>query len=181
MKTNRRLAGIYELDPNHSSVGFAVGHMSLSTFRASFGDVQVRLVADDEGVALEGRTRTESVSITAPPEFREHVVHGRDFFDAGAHPELTFRSSEIELREDGGAKVRGRLALRGVGRDITLEGRYRGPIDDPYGAERVAFELRTTVDRRAWNLDWQMQLPDGQDALGWDVELNADLELVKAA
>ena len=102
-------------------------------------------------------------------------------FDAENRPELTFRSSDVELREDGAATVRGELALRGIGRDITLEGRYRGPIVDPSGGERVAFELETTVDRRTWDMDWQMQLPDGADALGWQVELSADLELVRAA
>ena len=29
-------------------------------------------------------------------------------------------------------------------------------------------------------MDWQTPLPDGSDALGWDVEITAQLELVKA-
>ena len=29
-------------------------------------------------------------------------------------------------------------------------------------------------------IDWQMPLPDGSDAVGWEVELSADLELVGA-
>ena len=181
MQQTRRLAGIYELDQAHSSIGFGIAHMSLATFRASFGAVEARLVSEEGAVALEGRTRAESVSIGDPPEFREHVVHGRDFLQADDHPELTFRSTAVELRGDGGATVRGELAIRGIGRDVTLEGRYRGPIEDPSGGERVALELRGTGDRRAWEIDWQMQLPDGADALGWEVELSADLELVKAA
>ena len=181
MKRTHRLAGTYELYLSHSTVGFAIAHMSLSTFRASFGDVEARLVAGDDGLALDGSTRAESISIGEPPEFREHVVSGRDFLHAGAHPQLAFRSSEVDLRDDGRAIVRGELSLRGLCRDVTLEGRYRGPIEDPFGGERVALELRTTVDRRAWEMDWQMQLPDGADALGWEVELSADLELVKAA
>ncbi len=181
MKTPPQLAGTYELDLTHSSVGFAIAHLSLSTFRASFGDLEARLVADGDGIALEGRTRAASLSIVEPPEFREHVVNGRDFLDAGDHPELRFASNEVELREDGAATVRGELALRGVVRTVRLEGRYRGPIADPFGGERVALELRTTIDRRAWDMDWQTQLPDGADALGWEVELSADLELVKAA
>ena len=181
MNGTRRLAGSYEVDPAHSSVGFGITHMSLSTFRASFGDVQARLVADDGSVGLEGRARAESLSIVEPPEFREHVVHGGDFLRAGEHPELTFRSSAVELRDGGGATVTGELSVRGIARTVTLEGRYRGPIQDPYGGERVALALKTTVDRRSWEMDWQMQLPDGADALGWEVDLSADLELVKAA
>ena len=28
-------------------------------------------------------------------------------------------------------------------------------------------------------MSWQLPLPDGGDALGWEVEITADLELVK--
>jgi hypothetical protein len=30
-------------------------------------------------------------------------------------------------------------------------------------------------------MDWEAPLPDGGDALGWDVEITAQLELIKAA
>ena len=173
-------AGTYELDPVHSTVGFAVTHMQISTFRASFGDVEGRLVAENGKVTLTANARTESVSITEPVELRDHVVRGDDFFSADEHPELTFRSTLVELRDDGGATVTGELSVRGVTHLITAEGRYRGPIDDPFGAQRVALELRTAVDRRAWDMSWQRPLPDGADALGWEVELMADLELVEA-
>jgi polyisoprenoid-binding protein YceI len=181
MSTARELNGTYELDATHSSVAFSIGHMSLSTFHASFGDVEARLVADGARLALEGRTRAESVSIGEPAEFREHVVHGQDFLHARSHPELTFTSRAVELRRDGAATVRGELAIRGIARDVVLEGRYRGPIRDPFGGERVALALRATVDRRAWKMDWQMELPEGGDALGRDDDVSADHELVKAA
>jgi YceI-like domain len=35
--------GTYELDPNHSTFQFAVRHMKVSTFRASFADTDARL------------------------------------------------------------------------------------------------------------------------------------------
>jgi len=176
----RPVVGTYDLDPVHSRVGFAVVHMGLTTFRSAFTDVDGRLVADDDGVTLEASARVGSLAIDDPPEFREHVVHSPDFLQADTHPEVTFRSSRIELRDDGGATVTGEFALRGVTRTISAEGSYRGPIEDPSGATRMALELRTTIDRRTFGMSWQRELPDGNDALGWDVELTADLELVKA-
>ena len=77
--------------------------------------------------------------------------------------------------------MRGVLAFRGIGREVTLDGQVNGPVADPFGGERLALALRTTIDRRAWDMTWQQAMPDGADALGWDVELSADLELVKAA
>ncbi len=175
------LSGTFVADPDHSSFLFAVKHMKVSSFRAAFADVDARLVGDESGLVLEGRTRVESVSITNPPEFREHVVNGADFFDARNHPEIAFRSSEVELGEDGSARVAGELTIKGISRSVTATGTYQPPVEDPYGSTRTALELTATLDRRDWGMDWQMPLPKGGDVLGYEVELTIHLELVEAA
>src|SRR5438067_6821059 len=171
--------GAFVADRNHSSVLFSVQHIKVSRFRASFADVDARLAADEEGVRLEGRARVDSISIAEPPELREHVVSGTDFFAAGEHPEIRFRSSRVDLGDDGVIHVSGELDVRGVTRPIEASGTYRSPVVDPYGAGRAAIELAATIDRRDWGFDWQMALPDGDDVLGWEVELDVRLELVE--
>lgn len=172
-------AGVFKGDRAHSSFLFGVRHMTVSTFRGSFDEVEARLVGDDSGLRLEGGARVESISITDPPEFREHVVRGADFFDADNHPEIRFRSEKIELAEDGSARVEGELTIKGISRTLVATGSYRPPLEDPFGSLRAALELRALADRRDWDLTWQIALPDGGDALGWAVELTVQLELVK--
>jgi polyisoprenoid-binding protein YceI len=172
--------GTYDIDPVHSTVQFAVTHLTVSSFRASFADVEGRLEADDNAVALEARVLVESVSIVEPAEFREHVVHGSDFFDAAAHPTITFRSTGVELSDDGTATVDGELTIRDSSQPVTATGTYRPPTEDPFGNRRAGLELVATVDRRGWGLDWQAELPGGGEAVGWDVELSVQLELVEA-
>ena len=173
--------GTYDLDLNHSSFQFEVKHLNLSTFRASFAEIEARLADDEDGVlVLEGQARVESISIV-DPEFREHVVHGTDFFEADVHPRITFRSTSVELRDDGSASVSGELVIRGTARPVTASGTFAPPTMDPFGLSRAALELRASVDRRSWDLSWQLPLPDGSDALGWEVEITAHLELVKEA
>jgi polyisoprenoid-binding protein YceI len=176
--TTHPLVGVFEADRHHSSIQFAVQHMTVSTFRASFRDVDARLIADGAGLRLEGAARVESISITDPPAFREHVVHGADFFDAGNHPEIVFRSELVDLADDGTATVAGELTIKGVSRRVEAAGSYRQPVEDPYGGLRAGLALRTVVDRREWGLTWQMPRPDGADVLGWAVALMIDLELV---
>jgi hypothetical protein len=84
----QELTGTFTADPYHSSFLLAVQHMQVSSFRATFGDVEARLEGGESGVSLEGRARVASVSITDPPEMREHVVNGEEFFDGGNHPEI---------------------------------------------------------------------------------------------
>lgn len=176
--TTQQYTGTYELDRNHSTFQFAVRHLGVSTFRASFGDIDARLVIEGEEASLEGRALAESVSI-AEPEFREHVVRGTDFFGADANPLITFRSTSVELGDDGTATVDGELAIRGVSRSVSARGTYQPPTQDPFGTYRVGLELRTTVDRRSWGMNWQLPLPDGTEALGWDVEISVHLELTR--
>ena len=176
----RPFTGTYDIDPVHSSVQFAVEHI-VSTFRASFEDIEGRLRVGDSETNLTATAGAESISIGEPQEFREHVVNGDDFFQAREHPRLTFRSTRIDLRQDGTASVDGELTIRGVTRPLTAEGSYRTPTRDPFGTERAALHLSANIDRRDWDLSFQLPLPDGGDAVGWQVELTANLELIHAA
>ena len=175
----RPFTGTYDIDPVHSSVHFAVDHI-VSTFRASFDDIAGRLRIEDGDATLTASAVVESISITEPPEFREHVVNGDDFFQAREHPRLTFHAERIDLFDDGTARVVGVLTIRGTARTLTADGSYRPPTRDPFGAERAALHLHAAIDRRDWNLSFQLPLPDGGDAVGWQVELTANLELVRA-
>jgi polyisoprenoid-binding protein YceI len=174
-----RFSGVYDLDRAHSSVEIAIRHVQVSTFRASFGYVDARLTAAADTIALEGHVLAKSISIAEPPDFREHAARGGDVFDAGAHPLITFSSTSVELGHKGTAMVSGELTIRGVSHPLTATGMYRPPREDRYAACRAGLELRATVDRRSWDMDWQLPLSDGSDALGWDVEITARLELVR--
>ena len=166
-------AGTYELDPVHSSVGFAVRHLGISTFRAGFDEFGA---AYADGV-LTGTAKVASIHIDQP-DLKAHLL-SEEFFDAAATPDVTFRSRAIRVAEDGAAEVDGDLTIKGVTKPVVATGTYvRG--DDPLGNERIAFELEAGVDRREYGLDWQMQTPSGNDALAWDVALQVHLELVKA-
>jgi polyisoprenoid-binding protein YceI len=171
-------AGTYELDRDHSTVQFAIRHVQVSVFRGQFADVDVRLVADGDGISLEGEALVESISITQP-DFRAHVVQGADFFDAGSYPRIAFRSTEVALEDGGEATVTGDLTIRGVSRRVTARGTYQPTREDPFGNQRAGLDLRATIDRRSFDLSWQLALPDGDDALGWEVEISAQLELVR--
>src|SRR5687767_10135100 len=112
------LTGTFAADPVHSSFQFAVKHMKVATFRAGFDDVEARLVAGDEGVALEGRAKVESVTVTNPPELRAHLVESTDFFDGHNHPEIVFASNSVDLAEDGTATVEGELTIKGITKPV---------------------------------------------------------------
>jgi len=165
--------GTYGVDKVHSTIGFGVKHMGISTFRTTFGEYDATYV---DGV-LTGSARVDSIDIDMP-DFKNHVLSA-EFFDAANTPDVTFRSREIRVTEDGVAEVEGDLTIKGVTKPVVATGTYvQG--DDPMGNERVGFELEAGVDRREYGLEWQAQTPSGADALAWDVTLQVHLQLVKA-
>jgi polyisoprenoid-binding protein YceI len=167
-------AGTYALDPVHSSIGFGVKYNGLATFRSSFATYDAA-VAD--GV-LTGSADVSSIQIDEP-NFKGHLL-GEDFFNAEAAPTITFRSTDAKVAEDGSAEIAGDLTIRGVTKSVVAKGTVAAGAD-PYGNERVAFELSTTIDRREFGINWQNALPSGGDAVAWDVTLTVDLQLVKQA
>jgi polyisoprenoid-binding protein YceI len=167
-------------DPVHSSFGFAVRYMGVSTFRGSFAEVDAALSLDADGTAtLGGMAQAESISITTPAEFRAHVL-GDEFLAADRHPQITFRAAGLELGEPGGpVSVTGELTIRGITRRVQASGDWAAPVEDPFGSVRAALELETTIDRRDYGITWNMPLPKGGDALATQVRLVVHLELVE--
>jgi polyisoprenoid-binding protein YceI len=174
------LVGTFAADPIHSSFQFTVRHMGVGRFSASFDDFNATVVADEQGVRVEGSVRVESVSIKQP-DFRAHVVQGADFFDGSNYPELSFRSTKVVLNDDGTALVDGELTIKGVTKPFSATGTHQPVTEDAFGGLRAGVDFEAVVDRRDWNFGWQAPLPKGGDAVGWQVTLTAHVELVKQA
>lgn len=165
--------GTWAVDPIHSTANFEIEHSGVSVFRGGFKSIDAKLVSDDDGLTLEGGVKVEMITID-DENIRPHVL-SPEFFDAERNPDVTFRSTEIDEGPDD-LTVRGDLALAGVTLPVEARGRLRGPVQGPMG-QRIALSLETTIDRTAYGMNWQMDLPGGGSILGNDVKLLVELEL----
>jgi polyisoprenoid-binding protein YceI len=172
------LAGAYTADPVHSSFGFAVRYMGVSTFRGTLGEVEATLVADGDRSSLEGTAAVESISIRTPEQFRQHVL-SEELFDAARHPRVAFRSTRVELAEDGRAVVDGELTLKGTTLPVHATGSWT-PEGELFGTRKGGLTLTATIDRTAYGLAWNADLPTGGKALANEVELTVELTLLPA-
>jgi polyisoprenoid-binding protein YceI len=166
-------AGTWELDPVHSKAAFSVKHSGIATFRGSFKEVTGRL----EDGELTGGVKVASVDV--PVEQLIGHLQSPDFFDAERNPEITFTSTD--LRQDGDQLViKGDLTMRGVTKPLEAIGSLAGPTQYLDGKDRIALEVTTVVDRTEFGINWNAPLPAGGQALGNDVTLTVELQLVKA-
>ena len=169
--------GTYRAQPVPSSFAFAVRHSGVFWYRGSLSDVAATLRGDGDALALEGSARVDSISVAEPAAMRASVL-GPEFFDAERHPEIAFRSTAVRLGGDGEAEVDGELTIRGVTRPVTARGHYAPPRPSSFG-EIAGLQLRTSFDRREFGFDWQMELPGGGNAVGWEVRVDIDLLLIR--
>ncbi len=168
------LAGTYTADPVHSSFGFAVRYQGVSVFRGTLDEVEATL-ADGR---LEGAAKVESISIRTPEQFRAHVLSD-EFFDAANHPEVRFVSTDAEFAEDGTAVVEGELTIKGITRPVRATGTWTAPAADAFGKTRGHLNLQATIDRTEFDMNWNVALPSGGNALANEVTLTVDVSLVR--
>jgi polyisoprenoid-binding protein YceI len=169
-------AGTWAVDNAHSSANFEVEHGGLSVFRGGFKPIDATLVAGDDGAVLEGRVAVESISVD-DENIRPHLL-SPDFFDVARNPEVTYRSTEITGSVDD-LTLAGELSMAGFSLPVEAKGRIRGPVEFGPGMEKLSLSLEATIDRTAFGMVWQMELPGGGQALANDVRLTVELELLK--
>lgn len=169
-------AGEWTVDALHSNATFEVEHAGVSTFRGGFKPIDAKLTVTESGVELEGAVEVESITVD-DENLRPHLL-SPDFFDADRNPRIEYRSTEITGDPDD-LRVTGTLSMAGASLPVTAHGRLRGPVDIGQ-AEKVSLALEATIDRTAFGMDWQMELPAGGDALANDVKLVVELELNKS-
>ena len=167
--TELQATGTFVADPVHSHVGFEVPY-AVATFSGEVTDFTASLVDGK----LEGSAKIESITLR-DENLQAHVL-SPEFFDAERHPVLTFAGEVV--RSGDKATVDGEITMKGITPPATLEGTIVGPAVDHFGATRVDLRLETTVDRTAFDIKWNMPLPNGEPALGTEVTLTADLTLV---
>jgi len=171
-------AGIYKTDGVHSTAGFAVKHMIVSTFRGRFDEYDATLnVGEDGSLALTGSAPVGSLAIK-DENLAAHVL-GPEFFDVENHPTIEFRSTDV--RADGETlTVAGELTVRGQTEPVTANGTISEAAEG-FAGTTVAITLETIIDRTKFGLSWNASLPKGGVALANEVRLTTDLEFTKQA
>ena len=169
-------AGIWKLDTVHSSVSFAVKHMGVGIFRGRFERLDVTLTVDENGSAeLTGVVYADS--LTVKDENLQAHLGSSEFFDLERYPEISFLSRSIE-RAGEELDVIGALTIKDKTHPVTVQGTIAGPSETMGGAVKIGLTFETVIDRTQFGLDWNAPLPSGEMALGEEVSLTVELELV---
>ena len=172
----------WNLDLSHSSVEFAVKHMVISSTKGRFAKYEVDANVDEQNLANSSATvRIDAASVDSRDEKRDAHLRSADFFDAENHPYITFTTKRLEPKGGDDYKLIGDLTIRGITKEIALDGEVTGPVKDPWGGTRYGISAQGKVNRKDFGLTWNGVLEAGGLLVGDDVKLSIETELVKAA
>jgi polyisoprenoid-binding protein YceI len=168
-------AGTYELDTDHTVVGFVARHM-LSKVRGQFtefaGRIEVGESRQDSRVEVEVKTG----SITTHTEKRDQHLMSGDFLEIEKHAVLTFTSTAVRPTRGTSFELDGDLTIKDITRPVTLSGEFLGWGPNMDGEPMFAASAKATIDREDWDMTWNMVVETGGFLVGKKVDLEIEVE-----
>lgn len=172
----------WNLDASHSNIEFAVRHLMISTVRGRFGKLTGTVELDDRNPAKSRvEVAIDATSIDTREEQRDTHLRSADFFEVEKFPSLTFKATGISGDVRGSFKLNGDLTIKGVTRPITLEVTSEGQGNDPWGNERAGYSAKGKLKRSDFGLTWNQLIEAGGVAVGDEIKIGIDVELVRKA
>lgn len=164
------------LDPTHSELTFKVKHMMISNVKGSFRTFTAEIEAEDEFFANAKTTATiQTDSVFTNNTDRDNHLKSAEFFNAEAHPTITFESQALNN------SIVGNLTINGVTKSVTLDVDFGGINVDPWGNTKAGFSFEGKISRKDFGLNWNAALEAGGVMVSDDVKIAGELQFVKQA
>jgi len=173
----------WSIDPVHTSVHFKVRHMMISNVRGEFKSVKGTLHFDKDDISRSSvEAEIDASSIHTREEQRDAHLKSADFLDTEKYPAIQFRSTSIRPLHADAVHVEGDLTIHGVARQVAFDAAGPSAVTkDPWGNLRIAASASLTIRRSDFGLTWNAALEAGGVLVGDNIEIDLDVEFVKAS
>ena len=166
-------AAPYSVDVSHSSVGFKVKHMMISTVSGNFSGFSGSYDLEKGKLrSLSGTVKTATIDTGIAK--RDDHLRSADFFDAVKYPEMTF-----VMNTQKGKKITGNLSMHGITKAVTMTMEMGGEMTDNNGNKRSGFVLNGTINRKDFGLNWNNAIESGGVVVGDSVKISIEIEGVE--
>ncbi|MBI4978610.1 MAG: YceI family protein [Spirochaetes bacterium] len=166
-------AKTYIADPMHTSIGFAVKHLGLSTVRGIFKTFTTTFTTDeDKGIITALSADIDTASIDTRVDMRDNDLRSANFFDVKQFPRATYVMKSYKGTKAGG-KVIGELTLHGVTKPVTLNLVINGTMADKNGKVRIAGIATAEINRSDFGIGKKGDMPVSEK-----VTLTIDIEAI---
>lgn len=167
----------YIIDAEHTSLGFEVPHLVISTVEGRFKKFSGQFTWDEKTLAVEADV--ETASIETGQEKRDQHLRSADFFDSKKYPKMSFRSTGSERKNPQEWRLKGLLTIRGKTLPVVFDVDYKGKAV-AYEKQRVAFKAQTIINRKDFGLSWNDAVEAGP-VVGDQVTLKLVIQGIRKA
>ena len=168
------------LDPSHSEVLFKVKHLMISTVTGHFHAFTSSVETDgDDFSTAQINFSAEIESISTGDAQRDAHLKSPDFFDAAQFPSLTFASTGLSRVSEEQYRLSGNLTMHGITKSVVLDVEFGGIAKDPWGNTKAGFTISGKINRKDFELNWNVALETGGILVGEEVKLHAEVQFAK--
>lgn len=156
-----RAAETYTIDPDHSSITFRIKHLGITFVYGVFsnaGGIYTFDDADLENASIWIKVRVADIDTGS--EKRDQDLQSPDFFDEKKFPFIIFKSLSITAVDADQYLVTGELSMHGETRQVTVRAVKTGLHQDPAGEYRSGFEIRFSVKRSDYGMQYMTAVAD---------------------
>ena len=171
------VAGTWDIDAAHSTVGFSVRHMMVSKVRGYFREFSGELVTAEDPAQSAVTATIDLGSIDTRQDQRDAHIRSADFFDVESYPQMSFRSTAVRTQGPDWF-VDGELTLKGHTRPVTLTLELNGFGPDAYGGYRAGFSAKTEINRNDFGVDIKMPMDGGGVVVSDKISVELEIEAV---
>jgi polyisoprenoid-binding protein YceI len=174
-------ASTWNIDPDHSNVGFKVKHLMVSNVKGNFDKHTGTVEINDKDITKSRvEVSIDTASINTNVQKRDEHLRSADFFDVAKYPTMTFVSKKVAKAGKNRLKVTGDLTLHGVTRQVVLDVEpLSKESKDPWGNIRRGTTASTRIDRKDFGLTWNKGLETGGVLVGDDVLITLEIEMIR--
>jgi polyisoprenoid-binding protein YceI len=143
--------GTWTIDPMHSSIGFSVRHL-MGKVRGTFEEFTGHLKIAEQPTDCSAAATISMSSVNTANRMRDDDLRSVNFFDVNQYPDMTFESTGLTVRDEG-LELPGKLTIRGITCDVTLEIEFLG-LDETglQGEQRIGISATTTIRRSGYGV-----------------------------
>ena len=174
-------ATTWNIDPEHSNVGFKVRHLMISNVKGNFEKHSGVVDINDKDITKSKvEVSIDIASINTNVQKRDEHLRSADFFEVAKYPTMTFVSKKVAKAGRDKLKVTGDLTLHGITKQVVLD--VEGPSresKDPWGVIRRGATASTKINRKDFGLVWNKALETGGIAVGEEIVINLEIEMIK--
>ncbi|MBT9484124.1 YceI family protein [Sediminibacterium sp.] len=167
----------WKLDKSHTSVNFSINHF-FSAVTGKFSNFDGSFNFDPNNVAESKADFTIAVkSVNTDDGKRDKHLQSGDFFNASEFPNISFKSTKIEKKNNKEFLVHGQLTIRDKTKDVVLPLKITGEMEHPMMKGTIILGLASNlkINRTEYGVgtgSWAATM-----VVGDEVDINIHMEL----